>query len=273
MELTRWFHLLLKKRPKKKDEDRRSTEYRLAEFSPTSIAPPAPASFQVRRATIPNPPDTNYKTHENYSDEHPERARVFASRGSAGGAGVRNRSSTSDDALHAIDQSRREHRRNVVRSHGQSPVKWTSPSLESDSYIEDPTGDPTFEDTSWPFELSTPTNATPVTAGVRGLRGEGGEIKAVTPPLIRSKLTLGLCLTTASLPSDPRVLKLRTLGHKLQLLFPEDASHVSSVLSNGQVDQEGIVGPRGSKLRSEGALIHVFIDQQVYGFFLSLHSD
>ena len=260
IELIPWFYSLLKKRPKG-DEDRRSIEYRPPEFPPTSIVPAAPISIQVRRPTILDLPDTNYQTHENYSDEHPERVRVFASRGRGRDTRVRNRSSAPDDAFHANDQSQREYRRNVVRSHGQSPVNWTSPSLESYLCIEDPTGDPTFEDTSWPFELSSPTNATPVTAGVRGLRGEGGEIRAVTPPLIRSELTLGLCLTTTSLPSDPRVLKLRTLGHKLQLLFPEDAPHVSSVLSNGPVDQGGLVGHGGSRPQSEDTLIHVFIDQ------------
>ena len=260
IELIPWFYSLLKKRPKG-DEDRRSTEYRPAEFPPTSIVPAAPISIQVRRPTILDLPDTNYQTHENYSDERPERVRVFASRGRSRDTRVRNRSSAPDDAFHANDQSQREYRRNVVRAHGQSPVNWTSLSLESYPCIGDPTGDPTFEDTSWPFELSSPTNATLVTAGVRGLRGEGGAISVVTPPLVRNELTLGLRLTTTSLPSDPRVLKLRTLGHKLRLLFPEDAPHVSSVLSNGPVDQGGLVGHGGSQPQPEDTLIHVFIDQ------------
>ena len=65
IELIPWFYSLLKKRPKG-DEDRRSIEYRPAEFPPTSIVPAAPISIQVRRPTILDLPDTNYQTHENY---------------------------------------------------------------------------------------------------------------------------------------------------------------------------------------------------------------
>ena len=80
---------ILSQWPKKRDEIRRSTEYRPAKppttvicasrFPPpltpipggdTPIASPTPISIQVRQPTILNPADTLYETHENYSNEH-----------------------------------------------------------------------------------------------------------------------------------------------------------------------------------------------------------
>ena len=197
-----------------------------------------------------------------------ERARFFASRDAAGGVGTGNRSSTSDSAFHVAVQSRKKRRRKkVVKSLSQGPVNRILLSLDSDSRIEDPAGDPsgagdaTLEDAS-SFESSSPAkNATPVTARIRDPRKKGKAIEATTPPLLHSKSTPSLRLTTTSLPLDPRVLKLRALAHKLRLLFPEDAPRLSSILSNDQAEEGDFVDPRGPKPRSKDTLIHVFIDQ------------
>ena len=102
----------------------------------------------------------------------------------------------------------------------------------------------TLEGTSASFKSSSITeNATPVTARVPDNR---------PTPSPR--------LTTTSLPSGPRVLKLRALADKLRLSFPDDASHLSPILSNGQVDEGGFVDPRGPKPQSKDKLIHVFVD-------------
>ena len=196
-----------------------------------------------------------------------ERAKFFASRDASGGAGAGNRSSTSDSAFHASIQSRKKRRKKkVAQSHSQEPVNRTPLSLESDSRIQGTAGDPsgaddaTLEDTSSSFESPSPAkHATPVTARVRDSRKK----KAVeaTTPLLHSKSTPSLRLTTTLLPLDPRVLKLRALAHKLRLLFPEDASRLSSILSNDQADETNFVDPRGPKPRSKDTLIHVFIDQ------------
>ena len=198
-----------------------------------------------------------------------ERARFFASRDAAGGAGAGNRSSTSDSAFRASVQSRRKRRkRKVVTSHSQGPTNRTPFSLDSDSRIEDTAGDPsgagdtTLEDTSSSFESSSPAkNATPVTAKSRDSRKKGKALGTITPPLLHSKSTPSLRLTTTLLPLDPRVLRLRALAHKLRLLFPADASRLSSILSNDQADEGDFVDPRGPKPQSKDTLIHVFIDQ------------
>lgn len=196
-----------------------------------------------------------------------ERAKFFASRDAAGGAGAGNRSSTSDSAFRASVQSRKKRKKKAVKSYSQGPVNRTPLSLVSDPRIEGTAGDPnaagdaTLEDTSSSFESSSSPakHATPVTARVRDSRKK----KAVeaTTPLLHSKSTPSLRLTTTLLPLDPRVLKLRALAHKLRLLFPEDASRLSSILSNDQANEEDFVDPRGPKPQSKDTLIHVFIDQ------------
>ncbi|KAF9648332.1 hypothetical protein BDM02DRAFT_3115503 [Thelephora ganbajun] len=197
-----------------------------------------------------------------------ERARFFASRDAAGGTG--NRSSTSDSAFCAAAQSRKKRRRKkVVKSHSQGPANRTLFSLDSDFPIEDTAGDPngagdaTLEHTPSPFESSSSPakNATPVTARGRDPRKKGKALGTTTPPLLHSKSTPSLRLTTTSLPLDPRVLRLRALAHKLRLLFPEDAARLSSILSNDQANEEDFVDPRGPKPQSKDTLIHVFIDQ------------
>ena len=169
MKLIQWFLLLLKRlvsspnralwwiwafvrscsssqRPKKGDEDRRSTECRPAKSPPTvicasrspspltpiagdgtPIVSPTPISIQVRQPTILNLADIDYETHEDSLDEHPEHATIFVYRGVPGGARAENRNSTSDDAFHAAVQLQRKRRRNeVVKSHGQGPVNHSS---------------------------------------------------------------------------------------------------------------------------------------------------
>lgn len=200
-----------------------------------------------------------------------ERAKFFASRDVAGGAASGNRSSTSDSAFRAIIQARKKRRRKkVTESHSQGPLNRISLALDRGSRIEDTAGDPsgagdaTLEDTSSSFEASSSPakNATPVTARGRSSRkkGKNAERTTTTPPLLHSRSTPSLRLTTKSLPLDPRVLRLRALAHKLRLLFPEDAARLSSILSNDQAEEGDFVDPRGPKPRSKDTLIHVFVD-------------
>jgi hypothetical protein len=197
-----------------------------------------------------------------------ERAKFLASRDAVGVAG--NRSSTSDSAFRAIIQSRKKRRRKkVVKSHSQGPLNRTLLFLDSDPRVEDTACDPggaggaALEDTSSSFEtsLSPAKNATPVTARGRDSRRKGKAVETTTPPLLHSKSTPSLRLTTTTLPLDPRVLRLRALAHKLRLLFPEDAARLSSILSHDQANEEDFVDPRGPKPQSKDTLIHVFIDQ------------
>jgi hypothetical protein len=199
-----------------------------------------------------------------------ERARFFASRDAAGGAGHGNRSSTSDSAFRAIVQSRKKRRKKkVVKSHSQGPANRKYLFLDSDPRVEDAAGDPsgagdpTLEGTSSSFETSSSPakNATPVTARGRDSRKKGKGVETTTSSLLHSKSTPSLRLTTTFLPLDPRVLRLRALAHKLRLLFPEDAARLSSILSNDQANEEDFVDPRGPKPQSKDTLIHVFVDQ------------
>ena len=203
-----------------------------------------------------------------------ERAKFFASRDAAGGAASGNRSSTSDSAFRAIVQARKKRRRKKEKeteSHSQGPLNRIYLSLDSDSRIEDTAGDPsgagdgTLEDTSSSFEASSSPakNATPVTARGRSSwkKGKTARRAATTLPLLHSRSTPSLRLTTTSLPLDPRVLRLRALAHKLRLLFPEDAARLSSILSNDQADEGDFVDPRGPKPQPKDTLIHIFIDQ------------
>ena len=197
-----------------------------------------------------------------------ERARFFASRDAAGGAG--NRSSTSDSAFRAIIQSRKKRRRKkVMKSHSQGPANRTPFSLDSDSRVENTAGDPsgtgdaTLEDTSSSFETSSSPlkDTAPAPSRGRDLRKKGKGVEPTTPPLPHGKPTPSIRLTATARPLNLRVLRLRALAHKLRLLFPQDAARLSSILSRDQADGGDFVDPRGPKPQSKDALIHVFIDQ------------
>lgn len=70
---------------------------------------------------------------------------------------------------------------------------------------------------------------------------------------------------------NPRVLQLRTLAHKLRLLFPKDAKHLAHVMSITAPPSNGLFGDMTSPfLDSRGPppglndpLVHIFIDQYV----------
>ncbi|KDQ53938.1 hypothetical protein JAAARDRAFT_61024 [Jaapia argillacea MUCL 33604] len=79
------------------------------------------------------------------------------------------------------------------------------------------------------------------------------------PRLGRSRSTPSLRLTV-SVPLDPKALQLRALAHKLRLLFPEDISTLSSILSVDSPESSPFVDPRGPSPRSDDAPIHVFVD-------------
>lgn len=61
----------------------------------------------------------------------------------------------------------------------------------------------------------------------------------------------------ASVSLNPRVIQLRSLIHKLRLLFPEDSAGLSAILSNDFAGGSTL----GPIPRPEDTLIHVFIDQ------------
>ncbi|CDO73357.1 hypothetical protein BN946_scf185008.g120 [Trametes cinnabarina] len=59
---------------------------------------------------------------------------------------------------------------------------------------------------------------------------------------------------------DARTIQLRTLAHKLRLLFPSEANALSAILSRDFTSSLTFADPRGPVPQSQDTLIHVFID-------------
>ncbi|OSD07946.1 hypothetical protein PYCCODRAFT_1473553 [Trametes coccinea BRFM310] len=59
---------------------------------------------------------------------------------------------------------------------------------------------------------------------------------------------------------DARTIQLRTLAHKLRLLFPSEANALSAILSRDFTSALTYADPRGPVPQSQDTLIHVFID-------------
>ncbi|KAI0674237.1 hypothetical protein C8Q78DRAFT_966287 [Trametes maxima] len=59
---------------------------------------------------------------------------------------------------------------------------------------------------------------------------------------------------------DARTIQLRTLAHKLRLLFPSEAKALSTILSRDFTSSLTYADPRGPVPQSQDTLIHVFID-------------
>ncbi|KAI0746689.1 hypothetical protein C8Q80DRAFT_788498 [Daedaleopsis nitida] len=78
------------------------------------------------------------------------------------------------------------------------------------------------------------------------------------PRLHHSRSTPSLHITTKSF--DARTIQLRTLAHKLRLLFPSEASALSAILSRNFTSSLTYADPRGPVPQSQDTLIHVFID-------------
>ncbi|KZT25898.1 hypothetical protein NEOLEDRAFT_1178030 [Neolentinus lepideus HHB14362 ss-1] len=118
---------------------------------------------------------------------------------------------------------------------------------DPDEEGEDSSDSPELSFSSFP---STPPKAS-------GSRRNGRRQSTLRVTRSRSTPTLRLAV---SVPLDPHVLQLRALAHKLRLLFPEDASTLSSILSDDYPDVTHFVDPRGPSPQSSDPVIHVFID-------------
>lgn len=82
------------------------------------------------------------------------------------------------------------------------------------------------------------------------------------PRLHHSRSTPSLHVATKSF--DARTIQLRTLAHKLRLLFPKEAKALSAILSRDFTSIGTYADPRGAVPQSRDPLIHVFIDQYVH---------
>ena len=113
---------------------------------------------------------------------------------------------------------------------------------------------------SYPFHKSTP-----------GTPGRSKDKRHRRRALRHSKSTPNLdnllVSSSSSVPAlDPRVLQLRSLTHKLRLLFPEDSAALSTILSRDFPNGSEFIDPRGPVPGPQDTLVHVFIDQCVSPF-------
>jgi hypothetical protein len=116
------------------------------------------------------------------------------------------------------------------------------------------------------FELDAPPSSYPFHKSTPGTPGRAKERRPRRKALRHSKSTPNLeaLFQSSSVPAlDPRVIQLRSLTHKLRLLFPEDSAALSAILSHDFPSELDFVDPRGPTPGSQDTLIHVFIDQYV----------
>ncbi|TFK93433.1 hypothetical protein K466DRAFT_478781 [Polyporus arcularius HHB13444] len=78
------------------------------------------------------------------------------------------------------------------------------------------------------------------------------------PRLHHSRSTPSLHVMTKSF--DARTIQLRTLAHKLRLLFPSESDALQAMLSRDFTSSLTYADPRGPEPQSQDTLIHVFID-------------
>jgi hypothetical protein len=125
-------------------------------------------------------------------------------------------------------------------------------------------GDDSSSSYDQPTSSAAYFKSTPPTPPRRRAEKRGQRTPALNnyPRLRHSRSTPSLRLPL-TLPPDPRILQLRTLAHKLRMLFPKDKAALAAVLSNDVPDITDFVDPRGPRPHSEDTLIHVFIDQCV----------
>lgn len=68
-------------------------------------------------------------------------------------------------------------------------------------------------------------------------------------------------LHLSQIPTNPQILKLRCLAHKLRLKFPEDYDRITALLTQDFSGADSdFSDPRGPAPRPRDSLIHVFID-------------
>ena len=188
-----------------------------------------------------------------------ERARIAA---------LRDKGSTAENAWKHVIEPRRKRRRKksksrpVLRSEdddGDAPTETTEAAGDLDA--DDSSSSLEVESTLssyYPYHKSTP--GTPSRTAKDKRRQLKGTTSTTGSQLRHSKSTPNLDLTIST-PIDPRILQLRSLTHKLRLLFPEDSAALSALLSGDFPAASDFVDPRGPPPSAKDTLIHVFIDQ------------
>jgi hypothetical protein len=199
-----------------------------------------------------------------------ERARLLASRDTNGPKGGGSRSSTSENVRrHVIQPRRKRRRKKTLKSLGQTLLAGDTES-RTETVDRGAVGEGgSLDDSSSSFEassLSPRYKSSPVTLRNYEKRRHSSDADSI-PRILHTRSTPSLRLPKISFPLDPRVLRLRALAHKLRLFFPEDAAHLSSILSHDQPDDDDFVDPRGPSPSAKDTLVHIFVDQYVACLF------
>lgn len=181
-----------------------------------------------------------------------------------------NSSTTTDSASQLlVPLARRKRRRKRTRSARRggledgTPTEATAGGVDG---VDEASADNEDEDTSSSSNGASSSSprykTTPATPAI--FRKEKQKARAnaeANPRLHHSRSTPSLHVTTKSF--DARTIQLRTLAHKLRLLFPSEASALSAILSRDFTSNLTYADPRGPVPQSQDTLIHVFIDQCV----------
>ena len=170
-------------------------------------------------------------------------------------------------------RKRRRRRKGLPISNSKDVSASTTMGEDGGSVVRDTTAvdhDVSADDSSSSFDDSFPhyfksTPATPPrTKNENEKRLSSLSASGPHPKLSHSRSTPSFRLSL-TMPLDPRILQLRSLAHKLRLLFPEDAPQLTAILSNNDLAESAssLVDPRGPTPQSQDTLIHIFIDQSV----------
>jgi hypothetical protein len=181
-----------------------------------------------------------------------------------GGGAAKGGTSSSESAWRHVVQPRRTRRRKrpktirILRkaSSDSRPTQNTVMTGKDQDENEDSSSSSSLDDAKATYLKSTP--GTPPKR-----KFEKEKQRAITagsnPRLRQSRSTPTLRIPLTN-PPDPETLHLRTLAHKLRMLFPADAASLTAILYNDPPDTTVLHDP---VFQSQDTLIHVFIDQYV----------
>lgn len=191
-----------------------------------------------------------------------ERARIAAR-----DRGTGKDSSTSDGAWRNDAEPRRTRKRRRKKARVIQLLQRDPENVEHEDTSRT-TGTSTILGVSGTSELITvSSNPEPEPETEESSSGDNAAVTIPSTPAHKSSLDrLRHSRSTPSLhlsqiPTNPQILKLRCLAHKLRLKFPEDYDRITALLTQdfSGVDSD-FSDPRGPAPRPRDSLIHVFID-------------
>ncbi|KAG1898746.1 uncharacterized protein F5891DRAFT_1042209 [Suillus fuscotomentosus] len=194
-----------------------------------------------------------------------ERARIAAR-----DRGTGKDSSTSDGAWRNDAEPRRTRKRRRKKARVIQLLQRDPENVEHEG-TSHTTGTSTILGVSGTSELITvSSNPEPEPETEESSSGDNAAVTIPSTPAHKSSLDrLRHSRSTPSLhlsqiPTNPQILKLRCLAHKLRLKFPEDYDRITALLTQdfSGVDSD-FSDPRGPAPRPRDSLIHVFIDQKL----------